>query len=92
MTLDPGPPRRNPSCGLDPARRPGPPALPGITRPKSKKTYRLGLRLGGIFPGDKKYRKLRFQIFPAISDISKILENVADLVVHQIIKYDAVRN
>ena len=58
MTLDPGLPRRNPSGGLggaassgfgfwDPARRPGPgpPVLPGITRPGSKKGYGLGFGL-----------------------------------------------
>ena len=52
-----------------------------------------------IFPGVQKYRKIRFPIFPGvqkyrktkISNISRILENVADLV-NQIIKYDAIRN
>ena len=53
----PRPSRKNPTGGLggrsppsgfgfrDPARRPGPgpPALPGITRPGSKKGYGLGL-------------------------------------------------
>ena len=62
MTLDPARPEKNPTGGLggrsppsgfgfrDPVRRPGPgpgpPALPGITRPGSKKGYGLGLGLG----------------------------------------------
>ena len=61
MTLDPARPEkkttgglgggRSPSSGFafrDPARRPGPgpPALPGITRPGSKKGNGLGLGLG----------------------------------------------
>ena len=53
MTLDPGPPRKTRAARSrfgfrDPARRPGlgPPALPAITRPGSKKGYGLGLGLG----------------------------------------------
>ena len=58
MTLDPAHPEKNrrgsggtkPPSGFgfrDPARRlgPGPPALPGYTRPGSKKGYRLALGL-----------------------------------------------
>ena len=89
MTLDPGPPRRNPSGGLggaapqwvrvlDPARRPGPgpPALPGITRPGSKKGYGFGFGIGFwawvIFPGF--WRMLQTQI-SNISRRPKIQKN-----------------
>ena len=86
----PRPSRKNPTGGLggrsppsgfgfrDPARRPGPgpPALPGITRPGSKKGYGFGFGIGFwdwvIFPGF--WRMLQTQI----SNISRILENVAD--------------
>ena len=89
MTLDPTRPEktdggsggRSPPSGFgfrDPARRPGPgpPALPGITRPGSKKGYRFGFGIvfwdWVIFPGF--WRMLQTQI----SNISRILENVAD--------------
>ena len=86
----PRPSQKNPTGGLrgrsppsgfgfrDPARRPGaaPPALPGITRPGSKKGYGFGFGIGFwvwvIFPGF--WRMLQTQI----SNISRILENVAD--------------
>ena len=78
----PRPSRKNPTGGLggrsppsgfgfrDPARRPGPgpPALPGITRPGSKKGYGFGFGIGFwvIFPGF--WRMLQTQI----SNISRI--------------------
>ena len=63
MTLYPARPEKNPTGALggcvapggfgsrDPARRlgPGPPVIPGITRPGSKKGYGLGLGLGSGF-------------------------------------------
>ena len=83
MTLDPARPEKNnggsggcsPPSGFgfrDPARRPGPgpPALPGIARPSSKKGYGFGFGIGFWvwvkFPGVPKYRKIRFPIFPGV--------------------------
>ena len=81
---------RRPGPGPPAIPGPGPPAIPGITRPGSKKGYGFGFGIGFwvwvIFPGVPKYRKIRFPIFPGvqkyrkteISNISRILENVAD--------------
>ena len=102
MMLDPGPPRRNPSGGLGGAapqwvRVLGSRPPPGSGSARITRNYPsrvqegiwVGFGIGFwdwvIFPGF--WRMLQ----TSISNISRILENVADLV-NQIIKYDAVRN
>ena len=93
MTLDPGPPRRNPSGGLGGAapqwvRVLGSRPPPGsgsarITRNYPSRVqegiwvgFGIGFWVWVIFPGF--WRMLQ----TSISNISRILENVADLVVH----------